>query len=101
MRMKRSYVYILTNSRRTVLYIGVTANLENRMKYHKDGAGSKFCRKYNVNILIYYEVFPDIREAIYREKILKKWHRAWKLELIRKKNPEIKEFLFKDGSFRL
>jgi predicted GIY-YIG superfamily endonuclease len=61
--MKRSYVYIITNRYRTVFYIGVTANLFQRIKAHKEGTGSKFCRKYNVSILVYYEVFSDIREA--------------------------------------
>jgi putative endonuclease len=91
MGMRTSYIYILTNKSRSVLYIGVTADLDNRMSYHREGIGSKFCKKYKVNILVYYETFLDIRDAIRREKQLKKWNRAWKLELIRRMNPEMKD----------
>ncbi|MBM3403797.1 MAG: GIY-YIG nuclease family protein [Bacteroidetes bacterium] len=93
--MRTSYVYILTNRHRSVFYIGVTANLMKRMQYHQAGTGSKFCSRYNVNILIYYETFSDIRDAIHRETCLKRWNRDWKLELIRKKNPEMRDLLEK------
>jgi putative endonuclease len=66
------------------------------MKVHSIGKGSKFCRRYNVRILVYYELFPNIMSAIRREKQLKKWRREWKLELIRKKNPQMKDLLQKE-----
>ena len=93
--MKEGYVYILTNQVRTVFYIGVTADLVTRMKDHRAGKGSEFCQKYNVKILIYYELLTDIMSAIRREKQLKKWKREWKIELIKKRNPEMKDLLAK------
>ena len=101
MYMKTSFVYILTNRHQTVFYIGVTADLEKRMRYHREGKGSEFCCKYNVNSLVYYEVFSDIREAIRRETVLTRWKRDWKIALIRKRNPEMRELSFRDGGFLL
>ena len=91
--MKTGFTYILTNKNRSVLYIGVTANLTRRMHEHASGEGSVFCKRYNVNILIYYEVFDNIRNAIAREKQLKKWRREWKLELVEKRNPGMKNLM--------
>ena len=81
------FVYILSNANRTI-YIGVTNNLERRIAQHKLGEFEGFTKKYSVHLLVYYEWFSDIQEAIRREKQLKKWNRAWKLELIEKKNPQ-------------
>ena len=89
--MKGGYTYILTNKSRSVFYIGVTADLTKRMIAHRNGTGSIFCRRYHVSILVYYEFHQSIQEAIHREKQLKKWNREWKLELIRKKNPLLKD----------
>ena len=80
-------VYIITNKNRTVLYIGVTNNIQRRMHEHKKGINKGFAQKYNCTDLLYYEVFWDIRDAIHREKQLKKWNREWKMELIKKENP--------------
>lgn len=87
--MKTSYVYILSNKNKTVLYIGITANLLERIESHKKGNGSIFTRKYNVIELMYFEEFNDITLAIKREKQLKKWNKDWKWVLIKKKNPEL------------
>jgi len=84
--METFYVYILSNKMRTVLYIGVTNDLERRIFEHKTGHGSKFCIKYNVTDLMYYEEYPLIIDAISREKQLKNWHRDWKWNLIKTKN---------------
>jgi putative endonuclease len=84
---KGGYVYILTNLSRRTLYIGVTNNLVRRMDEHKRGVGSKFAAKYRCTQLVHYEVFPDIREAIAREKHLKGWRRARKIALIEEDNP--------------
>ena len=89
--MVKGYIYIISNHKRTVLYIGVTGNLENRMLRHKVGAGSKFAAKYNCTHLLYYEDFPDMTQAIAREKQLKRWHREWKLKLIMEVNPELND----------
>ena len=93
--MKESYIYILSNKNRTVFYTGVTANLVNRIQWHMKEMGSAFCYKYNVNELIYYEMFIDIRDAIKRETEIKGWRREKKLALIRKRNPEMKNLLEK------
>jgi putative endonuclease len=89
--MKDAYTYILSNKTRTTLYIGVTNDLERRMFEHKAGKGSLFCAKYNVNILLYFEHFHFMAEAIAREKQLKRWHREWKWNLIKKENPDLKD----------
>jgi len=91
--MRRSYIYIITNKNRTVFYTGVTADLNRRMQEHRAGVGSTFCRKYKVYVLIHYEVFLDIKDAIRREKEIKGWRRAKKLELVRRKNPGLDELL--------
>ena len=89
-------VYILTNVHHTVLYIGVTSDLFTRIAQHVDKEYSEsFTAKFNCNILVYYETYGRIEEAIAREKQLKKWNRAWKEALIIKMNPEWKD-LFKD-----
>ena len=64
---------------------------------HKNGTGSAFCKKYNVNILVYYELYTNILEAIHREKQLKKWNREWKIALIKKKNPYLKDLALTGG----
>ena len=91
--MKESFVYILTNQNRTIFYTGVTADLVNRIKFHLKGKGSVFCRKYNINILVYNEKFMDISDAIIREKQIKKYKKEWKMNLIHSRNPEMKDLL--------
>jgi putative endonuclease len=81
------HVYILASHRHGTLYIGVTNNLVLRVREHKDGLHEGFTRRYHVCLLVHFEVFRDIRDAILREKRLKKWNRAWKIELIEKTNP--------------
>lgn len=88
---RKAYVYIMSNPRRTVLYIGVTSHLIGRTVQHKAGTGSVFTSQYHCVDLIYYERFDSIEDAIAREKQLKKWNRAWKLRLIRKSNPELRD----------
>ena len=89
--MKESYVYILSNKNRTVLYVGVTSDLMTRIENHKKGIGSKFTKKYNVHDLMYFEKFLNINEAIRREKTLKNWHSEWKWDLIKKENLDLKD----------
>lgn len=81
------WVYIMTNKRDGVLYIGVTADLPARVMQHRTGKGSAFCRRYGLGRLVYAEPFTDISDAIAREKALKAWKRAWKIELIETVNP--------------
>ena len=82
------YVYILTNKMNTVLYTGVTNNLEYRLYEHKNKTVKGFTAKYNVNKLVYYEETGDIIAAITREKQIKGWLRSKKEELINAVNPE-------------
>ena len=82
------YIYILTNKINSVLYIGVTNDLQRRIYEHKNKLITGFTRKYNLNKLIYFEHFENINDAIKREKQLKKWNRSWKEELINKENPK-------------
>ncbi|MDZ7657843.1 GIY-YIG nuclease family protein [Fodinibius sp.] len=68
---KNGYVYILSNVKRNVLYIGVSSELDERILDHKFGYGSRFTTKYNLDVLLYFERYPNIKEAIEREKQLK------------------------------
>ncbi len=85
---KRGYVYILTNIRNTVLYTGVTSNLVKRIYEHKNKMIDGFTKKYNLQKLVYYEVFDDISNAIIREKQIKGWLRSKKISLIDNFNSE-------------
>lgn len=89
--MKRYYVYILASKKNGTLYIGVTNNLIKRVYEHKNNFVSGFTQKYSVHYLVYYERYDDIREAIIREKRIKKWKRKWKIELIEEFNPMWKD----------
>lgn len=82
------YVYILASRKRGTLYIGVTNDIARRGWEHKQGNGSQFTDKYDVDKLVYVETFDDIAFAIQREKTLKKWPRQWKIRQIEKDNPE-------------
>ncbi len=82
-------VYILSNYARTTFYIGVTSDLKGRMIQHRNGEGGIFTSKYKCHYLMYYEDYNNITRAIEREKNLKNWHREWKINLIRKENPEL------------
>ncbi len=82
-----AYIYIITNTYNTVLYVGVTNNLVRRIYEHKQKMVDGFSKTYNLNKLVYYEQYQKIVQAIEREKQLKKWDRAWKDLLIEKFNP--------------
>jgi len=82
------YVYILTNQRNSVLYTGVTSDLEKRIYEHKSKIIAGFTKKYNVNKVVYYEIFNNIDEAIYREKQIKSGSRKNKIKLIENANPD-------------
>jgi len=81
------WVYILTNKPNGTLYIGVTGGIDDRMERHVKGEGSKFTAKYKLKMLVYFEEFQYIDDAIAREKQLKNWHRQWKINLIEAHNP--------------
>ena len=85
--MRGGFVYIMTNKPHGVLYTGVTADFAARAVQHREGTGSKFCRRYNCDKLVLVEPYPTIEEAIAREKAIKAWPRLWKLQLIHAANP--------------
>jgi putative endonuclease len=87
--MKRDpAVYILASKRNGTLYTGVTSDLSRRVEEHKNEVIEGFTKQYGVHMLVYCEFLADMRTAIMREKQIKKWNRAWKLELIERNNPE-------------
>ena len=88
MRPQQYFIYILTNYTNKVFYVVVTNNLKLRVYLHKQNRGSVFTSKYNVNKLIYYELFRDIDLAILREKSIKNLKRAKKIDLINNFNPK-------------
>ena len=89
--MKNYYVYMLTNWNNTVLYIGITNNLERRLYEHKNKLVKGFTGKYNVHKLVYYEMTTDVYSALSREKELKKWRREKKNDLVERMNAEWKD----------
>jgi putative endonuclease len=92
MYVKTGYVYIMSNKHRTTFYIGVTNNISRRVSEHRAGM-SKFTRRYNLHFLVYCETIRGMRKAIAREKQLKNWHRAWKINLIRSINPDMVDMM--------
>ena len=82
------YIYMLTNKGGTVLYIGVTNSLENRMAWHWNTKKNSFVKRYNLDRLVYYEEYGDVGDAIAREKQLKRWGREKKNDLVRRLNPK-------------
>jgi len=89
--MKQPAVYILASKRNGTLYIAVTSDLVKRVWQHKNGVVEGFTKKYQVHLLVYFELYEDMEEAILREKRRKKWNRQWKLRLIEEANPEWKD----------
>ena len=81
-------VYILASKRNGTLYTGVTSNLLGRIHQHREGLVRGFTRQYGVKSLVWFEQHSTMESAIVREKRIKKWNRAWKLELIEADNPE-------------
>lgn len=81
------YVYILASKKNGTLYIGITYDLERRVFEHKNKITKGFTSKYNITHLVYFEIFGHVKDAIKREKQLKKWHREWKIKLIEEENP--------------
>ena len=85
--MSGGWTYFMTNRPRGVLYSGVTADLFARVAQHREGEGSQFCKRYRLTRLVLAEHHDEIDDAIRREKLLKRWNRAWKIALIEASNP--------------
>ena len=88
------WVYILASQKNGRLYIGVTSRLLERIYEHREGLVPGFTKEYRVTRLVHVEEFADVRDAIAREKAMKKWNRAWKIELVEKENPEWRDLWF-------
>ena len=84
---KKGYVYILASTRNGTLYVGVTSDLAKRVEEHRQKLVHGFTKKYEISMLVYYEFFEDIRDAVIRERQIKEWKRKWKTELIQSVNP--------------
>ena len=89
------FVYILASRKNGTLYTGITSNLSRRVWEHRTDSIEGFTKRYGVHSLVYYEVFVDPLSAIEREKRVKKWNRAWKIELIENFNPDWRD-LYED-----
>ena len=98
MRELGGWTYILASKRNGTLYTGVTNELYDRVRAHKEGVGSKFTRKYGVHMLVWYEAHGCIEAAIQRETSIKRWQRKWKLALIERDNPEWDDLFDKLGA---
>ena len=86
--MAGGWVYIMTNKPDGTLYVGVTADLPRRVWEHRIGAVEGFTKRYELKRLVYAERHEDIRDAVHRERTIKRWRRAWKVRLIRSNNPD-------------
>ena len=86
--MKQPYVYLLASRRNGTLYVGVTSDLVKRILEHRNHVVAGFTQKYGVEKLVWYEPHASMESAIQREKAIKEWKRAWKMNLIEKSNPE-------------
>ncbi len=82
------FVYLMANHKRGTLYTGVSSALPARTYQHKNNIVPGYTSRYALHQLVYFERHDDIREAIAREKRIKRWHRAWKIELVEAQNPE-------------
>jgi len=93
--MAGGWVYIVTNRPNGTLYIGVTSDLARRAWEHREGVAEGFTKRHGLKRLVYAERHEDIRDAIRREKRLKRWPRQWKINLIRQSNPDWRD-LYRD-----
>ena len=85
---RAGFVYLMANRKRGRTYLGVTSNLAKRAWEHREGSGSEYSKEHDCKLLVWFEPHDDIQSARLRELQMKKWKRAWKLELIEKDNPE-------------
>lgn len=86
--MKPGFVYMLTNRKDGVLYIGVTDDLARRVWQHRSGTVSSFTKKYNCHLLVWFEKFENLHDARMAERRMKAWKREWKIRRIEELNPQ-------------
>jgi putative endonuclease len=89
--MKKSFVYIVSNRKRTAFYTGSTHNLGESIFEQREGTTDRITRNGRAKYLMYYEAAGSLNDAIAREKQLKNWHRDWKISLIKTSNPDMKD----------
>ncbi len=87
-RMKEGWLYLLASKRNETLYIGVTSDLTQRVWQHREGLIPGFSKRYGCMTLVWCEHYPNLHDARAREAQMKRWKRAWKIELIEKNNPD-------------
>ncbi len=92
--MNQYYIYILAKGRNSTFYVGVTNDLVRRVWEHKEKLAEGFTKKYDVDKLVYYEIHNSVEEAIKKEKLVKKWRRQIKMEVIERVNPEWNDLYF-------
>jgi len=85
------YVYLLASRKQGTLYLGVTKDIVRRTYQHKEKLLPGFTSRYDIRRLVWFEIYDDPTNAIAREKEIKKWRRAWKIDLIEKENPDWKD----------
>jgi putative endonuclease len=88
---KSGCVYIMANQRNGTIYTGVTSDLPARVYQHRNGIIESFSKKHGCKLLVWYEAYEDLDAARLRERQMKKWKRAWKIELIERSNPQWKD----------
>jgi putative endonuclease len=88
------YVYLLASQTRGTIYTGMTNHIGRRTFEHREGQNAGFTKDHSVKRLVHIETFEEVRDAITREKRIKKWNRAWKIELIEQHNPEWRDLWF-------
>ncbi len=93
---RKFFVYIVANKRNGTIYVGMTNDIGRRAWEHREGLVEGFTKRYDLKMLVYYEVHDTALQAIQRESNIKHWPRRWKLELIEKTNPGWRD-LFEDG----
>jgi putative endonuclease len=94
MEARQPCVYILASRRNGTLYVGVTSNLPGRIWQHRNDAVEGFTSRYGVHVLVWFEVHETMESAIVREKAIKEWKRAWKVELIQRSNPDWRDLYY-------
>ena len=92
MNSGKYYVYFMTNKRKSVLYVGVTNNIERRVGEHKSGLIDGFTSRYRLDKCVMVEEYSSIKDALEREKQIKSWSRERKFNLIRETNPELRDY---------
>ena len=88
------YVYLLASHTRGTIYTGMTSNISRRTFEHREELSAGFTKKYRIKRLVHIETYQEVLDAITREKRIKKWDRAWKIELIEKNNREWRDLWF-------